>query len=134
MTDHVPTIGETISKIQAALRDYIEATYHIGHPTVIAQRRALLKQEGVLHMDPYFESTPRYQTDRRFDELELDLAVHTLFGRLTRREGGLTQVLYDPPYTHHHWVTTSQGRLQHIGQQLTCSACRAGYKTSVNKH
>jgi hypothetical protein len=43
-------------------------------------------------------------------------------------------VRHDPPYTHHHWVTTSQGRLEHIGQQLTCSACRAGYKTSVDKH
>ncbi|WP_235659076.1 DEAD/DEAH box helicase [Mycobacteroides abscessus] len=100
MMTQVPTIGETISKIQAALRDYIEATYHIGHPTVIAQRRALLEEEGVLHKAPYFESTPRYQTDRRFDQLELHPAVQTLFGRLTRSEGELAQILYDPPYTH----------------------------------
>jgi len=100
VTNLVPTIGETVSKIQTALRDYIEATYHIGHPTVIAQRRALLEEQGVLHKDPYFESTPRYQTDRRFGELDLDPAVHTLFGSLTRREGDLAQVLYDPPYTH----------------------------------
>jgi hypothetical protein len=33
-------------------------------------------------------------------------------------------VRHDPPYTHHHWVTTAQGRLEHIGQELTCSACR----------
>jgi hypothetical protein len=38
--------------------------------------------------------------------------------------GHQQHVRHDPPYTHHHWVTTSQGRLEHIGQQLTCSACR----------
>jgi Lhr-like helicase len=95
-----PTLGETVKKIQAALRDYIEATYHVGHPTVIGQRRALLEQKGVLFQEPYFESTPRYRTTRRFEELELDEAVQTLFRRLTRREGVLPQILFDPPYTH----------------------------------
>ena len=33
-------------------------------------------------------------------------------------------VRHDPPYTQHHWVTTAEGRQEHIGQQLTCSACR----------
>jgi hypothetical protein len=32
----------------------------------------------------------------------------------------------DPPFTEHHWVTTAQGRLDHMGQELTCSACRPG--------
>ena len=61
MTAEAPTISETTEKIQAALRDYIEATYHVGHPTLIAQRRALLEQEGVLFRAPFIESTPRYQ-------------------------------------------------------------------------
>lgn len=100
MSNDTPTIGETVSKIQAALSDYIEATYHIGHPTVIGQRRALLEQRGVLFQDPHLESTPRYQTDRRCAALELDDAVQTLFGRLTRRDGTLPEVLFDPPYTH----------------------------------
>ena len=62
MTADAPTIAETITKIQAALRDYIEATYHVGHPTLIEQRRALLEEEGVLFRAPFIESTPRYQT------------------------------------------------------------------------
>ena len=33
-------------------------------------------------------------------------------------------VRQDPPYTNHHWVTTAQGRLEHMGQELACSACR----------
>jgi Lhr-like helicase len=100
VTPEAPTIGETIIKIQAALRDYIEATYHIGHPTVIAQRQVLVEQEGVLFRDPYFESTPRYQTDRRFNQLDLDDAIKALFQRLTQKTEKLPQILYDPPYTH----------------------------------
>ncbi|MEV1203231.1 DEAD/DEAH box helicase, partial [Microbispora rosea] len=89
-----------MTKIQAALRDYIEATYHVGHPTVIDQRRELLEQEGVLFRAPFIESTPRYQTDRRFADLQIDGAIQALFGKLTTDAGGLRPLLYDPPYTH----------------------------------
>ena len=55
------TIGETTNELHAALREYIEATYHISHPKLVAQRRALLDQPGVIHQQPFLESTPRYQ-------------------------------------------------------------------------
>ncbi|GIH71558.1 DEAD/DEAH box helicase [Sphaerimonospora thailandensis] len=100
MTAEAPTIAETVAKIQAALRDYIEATYHVGHPTLLEQRRVLLEQEGVLFRAPFIESTPRYQTNRRFADLDIDPAVHALFGSLTTGVGGLRPLLYDPPYTH----------------------------------
>jgi len=38
--------------------------------------------------------------------------------------GHQKHVRNDPPYTDHHWVTTAQGRLDHMGQELICSACR----------
>ena len=47
MATEAPTIAETIDEIQAALRDYIEATYHVGHPTIIEQRRQLLTTLGI---------------------------------------------------------------------------------------
>lgn len=100
MASEAPTIAETIDEIQAALRDYIEATYHVGHPMIIEQRRQLLTTEGVLYKAPYIESTPRYQTTRRFDELDLDPQVHLLFDLLTQKVGGLERLLHDPPYTH----------------------------------
>lgn len=100
MTVEAPTIAETITKIQAALRDYIEATYHIGHPTLIDQRRVLLEEEGVLFQAPYFESTPRYQTGKRFADLDIDPAVQTIFGPLTQPADPLPRILFDPPYTH----------------------------------
>lgn len=99
MTAEAPTIAETITKIQSALREYIEATYHIGHPALIEQRRELLDEDGVISQAPFIESTPRYQTSRRFSDLELDPAAQQLFASLTSNAGG-TRLLYDPPYTH----------------------------------
>lgn len=99
MTAETPTIAETITRIQSALRDYIEATYHIGHPAVIEQRRELLDAEGVIFQPPFIESTQRYRTDRRFADLELNDAAHTLFAGLTSTAAG-APLLYDPPYTH----------------------------------
>ncbi|MEV0910037.1 DEAD/DEAH box helicase [Streptomyces hokutonensis] len=105
-----PTIAETISKIQTALRDYIEATYHIGHPTVLDQRRRLLEQEGVLFQAPFIESTPRYQTDRSFGDLELDEAVRELLVSLSTHAAGSKRLLYDPPYTHQAEALECTGR------------------------
>ena len=42
MIDQTPTIAETVTAIRTALQDYIEATYHIGDPALVEQRRRLL--------------------------------------------------------------------------------------------
>ncbi|WP_395110609.1 DEAD/DEAH box helicase [Actinomadura sp. SCN-SB] len=109
MTADAPTISETTEKIQAALRDYIEATYHVGHKTLIEQRRELLEQEGVLFREPFLESTPRYQPGRRFAKLDLDEPVQELFQALAAPAGELKRALFDPPYTHQadalEWTT-----------------------------
>lgn len=94
------TIAETIDEIQKALHEYIEATYHIGHPSLIRQRKLLLDKPGNTHQVPFLESTPRYTPGRRFARLDLDPAVHELFAALTSTEGGRKPLLFDPPYTH----------------------------------
>jgi hypothetical protein len=33
-------------------------------------------------------------------------------------------VRHNPPWTIHSWVTTPQGRFEHLGQELECSACQ----------
>lgn len=109
MTAEAPTIAETVTQIQDALRDYIEATYHIGHPTLIAQRKALLEQEDVLFRAPFIESTPRYQPGRRFADLDLTEPAQDLFHSLATPAGDLKPALFDPPYTHQadalEWTT-----------------------------
>ena len=37
--------------------------------------------------------------------------------------GHQQHVRHNPPWTDRHWVTTSEGRLEHIGHELNCSAC-----------
>ena len=94
------TIGETIEQLHHALRDYIEATYHISHPTLVAQRRRLLDEPGVIHQRPYLESTPRYKLGASFRDLGLDAAVLEMLSQVTSAPEGKSSFIHDPPYQH----------------------------------
>ena len=93
------TIGETIQQLHHALRDYIEATYHVSDPMLVAQRRRLLEELGVIHQRPYLESTPRYTTGAAFRDLGLDPAALEVFSAASKAESDLG-LLHDPPYQH----------------------------------
>lgn len=99
------TIGETIQELHTALRDYIEATYHVSNPALVAQRRALLEQLGVIYQKPYLESTPRYKTTSAFSTLGLDSAALELFSEVSKKQGDLGILIHDPPYQHQALAT-----------------------------
>ncbi|MEC9363126.1 MAG: DEAD/DEAH box helicase [Pseudomonadota bacterium] len=94
------TIGETTQQLHRALRDYIEATYHVSHPTLVDQRGALLDQVGVIHQRPYIESTPRYQAGKKFADLGLGPAALEIFTSVSKPKGELGLLIHDPPYQH----------------------------------
>jgi len=94
------TISETIGEIRDALRDYIEATYHIGSPGLVRQRRELLEEVGVIFQVPYIETTPRYLSGVKFGDLGLADAAAELFHSMAHPELGEPELLYDPPYRH----------------------------------
>jgi ATP-dependent helicase YprA (DUF1998 family)/Zn finger protein HypA/HybF involved in hydrogenase expression len=95
------TIQETISQLHGALSDYIEATYHIGSPELIKQRRQLLDKRGVISQVPYLESTPRYKSGLQFSAITgLPSAALELFVKLSKDDGNNPKLLYDPPYKH----------------------------------
>lgn len=94
------TIGETIQQLQRALQDYIEATYHVSHPILVAQRRALLEEPAVIHQRPFLESTPRYKPGPPFRDLGLDSAALEVFSAVSQSQGGLGLLIHDPPYQH----------------------------------
>src|SRR5262245_60749889 len=94
------TIGGTSQRLHGALRDYIEATYHVSHPLLVDQRRKLLNEPSVIHQRPYLESTPRYQTRLSFAELGLDDATLEMFSCVSKQEGDLGVLVHDPPYQH----------------------------------
>ncbi|NTF91623.1 DUF1998 domain-containing protein [Agrobacterium rhizogenes] len=95
------TIQETIESLHGSLKDYIEATYHIGNAQLIAQRRTLLERNGVTHQIPYMESTPRYQTGDRFEEIAgLPPSTLSVLSELSVAKGDLPKLLHNPAYTH----------------------------------
>lgn len=94
------TIGETIQQLHQALSDYVEATYHISDPKLVAQRKQLLGELGVIHQRPYIESTPRYKIGDSFAELGLDQATLNLFASISQKNENFDRLIYDPPYQH----------------------------------
>ncbi len=47
--------------------------------------------------------------------------------------GHQQHVRHNPPWTSRHWVTTPQGRREHIGQELPCSLCASDVLKLSNK-
>ncbi|MGE3598921.1 MAG: DEAD/DEAH box helicase [Dehalococcoidia bacterium] len=94
------TIGQTIQQLHRSLRDYIEATYHVSNSLLVDQRRQLLERRGVIHQQPYLESTPRYKTGDPFAALGLDAATLEVFSCVTQAQGSLPLLIHDPPYEH----------------------------------
>ena len=97
----MPTIQQSIEQLHSALRDYIEATYHISAKSLIERRKALLDRPGVIHQVPYLESTPRYETGERFSDMTgLSSAALKAYLAVSNPQGDLSRLIYDPPYKH----------------------------------
>lgn len=94
------TIDETIEQLHRALRDYIEATYHVSDASLVSQRRALLHQPGVISQRPYLESTPRYRIGTLFAELGLPDPVVEVLRTVSSSSDGKPLIVHDPPYLH----------------------------------
>ena len=95
------TIQENIKQLHGALCDYIEATYHVSARSLIAQRKELLDNPSVIYQVPYLESTPRYQTGEDFAAMNgLPAAALESYLAVSKPEGDLPRLVYDPPYKH----------------------------------
>lgn len=98
------TVGETVAELHRALQDYIEATYHVSNPALVAERRVLLAAPGVISQRPFFESTPRYRKQRRFKDISgLPKTVLDLFNLIScvpNSDEDLKRLIFDPPYEH----------------------------------
>jgi ATP-dependent helicase YprA (DUF1998 family) len=94
------TIQETIATLRETLQGYIEATYHIADPGVVAQRRALLDEAGGVFQTPYLESTPKYETGDTYAKMtDIPAAAREAYARLADASAGKA-LIYDPPYSH----------------------------------
>ena len=59
--------------------------------------------------------TPRKIVDYHLDEC-LDWVADLECGHQQH-------VRHNPPWTNHHWVTSPEGRREHLGRELPCSVC-----------
>ncbi len=94
------TLHGVAHELQRSLREYIEATYHIGDSSLLVQRREALNNPGVIHQIPFLESTPRYKAGHSFMQLNLHPAAFKALKTLVPKNERGKQVLYDPPYLH----------------------------------
>jgi ATP-dependent helicase YprA (DUF1998 family) len=94
------TIQQTIDELRRSLTEYLEATYHIGDARIVGQRRTLLEETGGIFQIPYLESTPRYVTGKRYEDMtELPAAAREALMELASDSNG-KQVIFNPPYRH----------------------------------
>lgn len=94
------SMHETVEQLRVALRDYIEATYHISNAALVRARRQCLDVDGVIAQSAYVESTPRYIAGSRYAELEMPDTARKFLTRLGRPDTVGEALLHDPPYAH----------------------------------
>jgi len=94
------TLGQTVGELQQRLTEYIEAAYHIRDRQLVEQRRKLLEEPGVIHQQPFVESTPRYTLGDTYEALGLEVPIQGLLESLCSSGNGQRQLFYNPPYEH----------------------------------
>lgn len=100
MKDSMLSVNQASDRLKETLIKYIEATYHISDENIIHQRNELLQTPNVIHNSPYIESTPRYQVDKSFSQLNISPQTKDLLELLSKRTGDNPARLFNPPYTH----------------------------------
>jgi len=85
-------------ELHNTLRSYLEAAYHIRNVSLIDERRALLTENGYISQLPWVESTPIYETDRPYSELNLPKATKNLLTQLSSLQPGVG--VFPKPYRH----------------------------------
>jgi len=94
------TIQQTIDELRRSLTEYLEATYHIGNAGIVGQRRTLLEETGGIFQKPFLESTPRYVTGSRYEDMtDLPQAAQEALVELASAQNGKS-VIFNPPYRH----------------------------------
>lgn len=89
------SIKEVSDKLENDLQRYLEATYHLHHPRLLKERRALMN-EGETATEPWVEATPTYVAGNKLRDLGLPTDVVDLLKDLEADDLDV----FDPPYKH----------------------------------
>jgi len=89
------SIKEVSDKLEDDLQQYLESTYHLHHPRLLKERRALMN-EGETATEPWVEATPKYVSGQKLRDLNLPNEVVDLLKDLEADDLDV----FDPPYKH----------------------------------
>ena len=89
------SIKEVSEELENDLQQYIESRYHLHHPRLLKERRALM-DEGETATEPWVEATPTYVSGDSLRELGLPSEVVDLLKDLESDDLDI----FDPPYKH----------------------------------
>lgn len=89
------SLDQVSEKLESDLQQYIEATYHLRHPRLLRERRALMENDHTA-TEPWVEATPKYESGQQLRDLGLPTSVTNLLKDL--EADGLD--IFDPPYKH----------------------------------
>ena len=89
------SIKQVSDQLEQDLKQYLESTYHLYHPRLLKERRALM-EEGEISTEPWVEATPTYVSGDKFRELGLPDPVVNLLKDLEEYDLDI----FDPPYKH----------------------------------
>jgi len=89
------SIKEVSEELENDLQQYIESRYHLHHPRLLKERRALM-DEGETATEPWVEATPTYVSGPPLRELGLPNEVVDLLKNLEDDDLDI----FDPPYKH----------------------------------
>ncbi|QZA89544.1 DEAD/DEAH box helicase [Salinarchaeum sp. IM2453] len=89
------SIKEVSDRLDDDLQRYIESTYHLRHPRLLKERRALMN-EGATSTEPWVEATPSYISGKKLRNLGLPDSVVEILKDLEDDDLDI----FDPPYKH----------------------------------
>lgn len=94
----VSSIQHIAEALQQRLLRYIEATYPLRDIGLIEERRALLKDPGIIAQQPYIESTPTYATGLPYHQLGLPSPIGETLAELATFQPSLG--VFARPFEH----------------------------------
>ena len=97
------SVHKIVAHLNASLRGYIEAQYHIRDEGLIRERRKLLEEPGTISQLPFVESTPVYEQGHSYAHLALPHPARQVLSELARLDVGIPST----PWVHQARALTS---------------------------
>lgn len=98
LNDSAGELQSIAHPLRTKLHQYIEATYFIRDPSLVAERRAFLNQTIAIAREPFIETTPSHAITDGYHSLPLPEPIRTQFATFAQWQPGIG--IFPHPYQH----------------------------------